>query len=197
MRIQIKIAHQIQRINLLQNQLVELGEIDRELFMKRPNQKTWSGAEVLKHMIIAQEAYESKIDETLEKLNPTKEDNEALSTHAIPSFLIKRFPPKEGKIRFKMKTTKQFKPMLDVDKLTEQNVDDLLSKMKDTLNQLSDWTEQTRKKDVRSIRFTSVIGPIVKFNVSEACEFILCHNERHFQQVFNTISSLNRKTAVS
>lgn len=190
MRVQIKPIHQIQRINSLLNQLEEFNNLDHKAFMKRPHAKAWSGAEVLKHMIMAHLAYASKLDKALAKSEALKEEVDVRSTRAIPSFLIKRFPPKEGKIRFKMKTTKSFKPVLDIGKLTEQEVAGIFSEMKDTLNQLSDWTEQTRKKDVLPIRFNSAIGPMVKFNASEACEFILCHNERHFQQVKNTIAAI-------
>ncbi|MDG1331814.1 MAG: hypothetical protein P8P74_05765 [Crocinitomicaceae bacterium] len=191
MRVQIKPTHQIQRINSLLNQLDELNKINPEAFMKRPHQKVWSGAEVLKHMIMAHAAYAAKIDGALGKLNSVKDEVEALPTRAIPSFLIKRFPPKEGEIRFKMKTTKSFKPVLEVDKLSKEHVQELLDKMKETLHQLSGWVEQTRKKDVLPVRFNSAIGAIVKFNASEACEFILCHNERHFQQVKNTIGEVD------
>lgn len=192
MRAQIKPTYQIQRINSLLNRLEEFNQLDSELFMKRPRQKAWCGAEVLKHMIVAHNAYANKINDALTKSKPVKEEIEVLSASAIPSFLIKRFPPKEGKIRFKMKTGKQFKPMLDVDKLTENQVEGIFSEMKATLNELSAWIEQTRKKDVLPVRFNSAVGPIVKFNVIEACEFILCHNERHFQQIENTLKAIGK-----
>ena len=193
MRVQIKPTHQIQRINSLVNQLEEFKNMNHKVFMKRPHEKAWSGAEVLKHMILGHTAYSDKVDDALAKSNSIKEEVDVLSTRSIPSFLIKRFPPKEGEIRFKMKTTKAFKPVLDVDQLTKEQVEGLFVEMKKTLNQLSDWAEQTRKKDVLPIRFNSAIGAIVKFNASEACEFILCHNERHFQQVKNTIASVKER----
>ena len=188
MRAQIKPTHQIQRINSLSNQLKELNQLSIEVFTKRPNEKAWSAAEVLKHMILGHEAYESKVEAALTRLNPINDEVEVLSTRAVPSFLIKRFPPQDGKIRFKMKTAKIFKPVLDNSKLSEGEVKNLLIEMEKTLHQLSSWVEQTRKKDVIPVRFNSAIGSLVKFNASEACEFILCHNERHFQQLKQTIS---------
>jgi hypothetical protein len=189
MRAQIKPTHQIQRINSLINQLKDLNELSTEAFTKRPHEKAWSGAEVLKHMIMAHEVYVKKVETALKKLKPVNDEVDVLSTRAIPSFLIKRFPPQDGKIRFKMKTTKTFKPVLDNSKLTDGDVKNLLSGMEKTLHQLESWVEQTRKKDVLPVRFNSAIGAVVKFNASEACEFILCHNERHFQQLRNTISN--------
>ena len=192
MRAQIKPTHQIQRINSLLNRLDEFNQLNTETFKIRPNFKTWSGAEVIKHMVIAHKAYEEKVESALAKLKATKEEVEVLSTRSVPSFLIKRFPPKDGKIRFKMKTSKIFKPLLDNSKLSNGEVKTLLIEMEKTLHQLSSWVEQTRKKDVLPVRFNSAIGPVVKFNASEACEFILCHNERHFQQLKNTISTASK-----
>lgn len=190
MRVTIKPVYQIQRINNLQNQLAALREVDSNLLKKRPHEKAWCIAEVIEHMIVAQSVYAQKLDETLANLTNAKEDVEAVRTRAVPSLLIKRFPPIEGEIRFKMKTAKQFKPMLDIDKLTTDNMIEMIEKMEKSLNQLLAWIELTRKKEVQSIRFNSAIGAIVKFNASEACEFILCHNERHFQQISNTLKQV-------
>jgi hypothetical protein len=197
MRAKVKPAHQIQRINLLQNKLASLKELEHLKLIKRPSQKAWCCVEVLKHMIVAQKAYEIKIDKALIKSKGITDEIEDLSTHAIPSFLIKRFPPIDGEIRLKMKTSKQFKPMLDVEALTSKDIDSIVKEMENALAQLENWVEQTRKKDVRGIRFNSAIGALVRFNASEACEFILCHNERHFQQVLNTVNSIKAEIKAS
>ncbi len=197
MRVKIKPTHQIQRINLLQNQLNEIRVIDFKLLIKRSREKSWCAAEVVKHMLVAHSAYTTKIDQALLKLKTVDEQVEVLFASAVSSFLIKRFPPIEGKIRFKMKTSKQFKPMLEVKNLTQENVNDILDEMEKSLSQLMDWVGETRKKNVRAVRFNSAIGPLVRFNVSEASEFILCHNERHFQQVFNTLSAIKGETSAS
>lgn len=190
MRVQIKPTHQIQRINLLKNQLTDIRQLDYQLLMRRPREESWCCAEVLKHMFIAQVVYADKMNQALSKLKRVNEEVEVISSSLIPSYLIKRFPPIEGKIRFKMKTSKQFKPVLDIQKLTPEKTNEILDEMEQALNQLMSWIEETRNKDVQSIRFNSAIGPIVRFNVSEACEFILCHNERHFQQISNTLAAL-------
>ena len=190
MRVQIKPTHQIQRINLLQNQLTEISKLDYQLLMKRPRQESWCCAEVLKHMFVAQLAYSTKIDQALSKLKKVEEEVEVLSSSLIPSYLIKRFPPIEGEIKFKMKTSKQFKPMLDLASLTQLNIIEIVDEMNESLTELKKWVEETRKKEVKPVRFNSAIGPVVRFNVSEACEFILCHNERHFQQITNTLTLL-------
>lgn len=197
MRVQIKPTHQIRRINLLQNQLTEISKLDHRLLAKRPRQESWCCTEILKHMFVAQLTYAKKIDLALPKLRAVEEEVEVLSSSLIPSYLIKRFPPVEGKIKFKMKTTKQFKPMLENTNLNQLSINEIVDEMNDSLIQLKGWVEDTRKKDVKTVRFNSAIGPVVRFNVSEACEFIICHNERHFQQLYNTLSALKGETSPS
>ena len=191
MRVQIKPTQQIQRVNNLKNRLEALKGKDATLFSIRPNENAWCGAEVLKHMIVAQEIYVDKINGALSKLKSIETEVESLRTKRIPSFLIKRFPPIDGEIRFKMKTSKQFKPMLEPDQLDTHHINGLISEMDNSLDQLIAWIERTRFLDVLPLRFNSAVGPIVRFNVSEACEFILCHNERHFHQLERTLKAIN------
>ena len=90
-----------------------------------------------------------------------------------------------------MKTMSVFQPVMNVDQLKEKEVKAILDSFEARLNQINDWVLKYPEKDVSSIKFTSAIGALVKFNVAEACEFIICHNERHMQQINNTLEKLN------
>ncbi len=147
MRVKIKPTHQIQRINILRNQLAEIITMDNSLIMKRPHDKAWCCVEVIKHMVVSQLAYEVKIDKALLQSEQVSDEIDYLPTRAIPSFLIKRFPPVEGEIRLKMKTLKQFNPTLNVEKMTSQDVDVIVREMNNSLSQLENWVDQTRKKN--------------------------------------------------
>ncbi len=187
-RIHIKSAQQIERINKLINQLSDLNSTTNSPWMQRPHEKAWSAIEVVKHIVIAHTVYVHKIDTALAKLQPQDAVLEDIKSTLIPSMLIKRFPPKQGRIRFKMKTMKQFEPMLDMATFDPINIPTLLNDLKDVLNQLKTWIKTYRPLNVKSVRFNSAVGPTVRFNVAEACEFILCHNERHFQQIKNALA---------
>lgn len=186
MRVIIKPEFQIQRINTLSAKLEELKSLPFVQLITRPNATSWSPVEVLLHMVVAHNAYQEKVTPLLQKATHGTGLNE-LKTSAIPSFLIKRFPPKEGIIRFKMKTMKKFNPMLDSETLDESELSELFVEMEHILNELKDWVNTYRTKNVSMKKFNSAIGATVRFNVPEACEFILCHNERHFQQITNAL----------
>ena len=177
----IKPAFQIQRVNELENKLAQFREASLEQLIQRPNPKSWSPIEVAKHMVIGHEAYRNKIDKALQD-NSTSPIQSEFKASAMPSFQIKRFPPKDGQIRFKMKTMKTFKPVFDPSELSKEESDAILSELENALKELKAWVETYRTKGISLKKFNSAISAMVRFNVPEACEFILCHNERHFLQ---------------
>jgi hypothetical protein len=189
MRTHIKPAFQIQRINELENRLNQLNALSLEQLTRRPNAKSWSAIEVMKHMVLGHNAYQSKIDAALALKPTTSEIPSEFRASAIPSFLIKRFPPKEGKIKFKMKTSKMFKPVMDVEQLSHSQIKTVLTELQDSLEELKTWVKAYRTMPVTNKKFNSAIGATVRFSIPEACEFILCHNERHFLQLERAIVS--------
>jgi hypothetical protein len=190
MRVRIHPEQQIQRINQLIKQLEDFKKETVEVMKKRPNESSWSAIEVIKHMSLGQDAYREKIETAFKNQGGKIGKVEALVTGQIPSFLIKRFPPKANKIRFKMKTMKQFKPLLNHDEI---NVDNLRNELMDCLIELKSWINSYRNKPISLKKFNSAIGFTVRFNIPEACEFILCHNERHFLQAQNTLKKAGKK----
>jgi hypothetical protein len=52
-----------------------------------------------------------------------------------------------------------------------------------SLDHLKECAIQSRTKNCSRVKFSSAIGPIIRFNVPEAIEFILRHNERHLFQI--------------
>ncbi|GAB5417823.1 MAG: hypothetical protein Crog4KO_24290 [Crocinitomicaceae bacterium] len=187
----IKPTFQIQRINALENRLKSIQELNSEKLMHRPKEKSWSAIEVAKHMVIGHNAYTGKVKSALEWQSKTTEVPSEFQASSIPSFLIKRFPPQAGKIKFKMKTTKKFKPVLDLESIDASQLNAILEELDDVLKELKSWVEVYRGQPVSMKKFNSALGPIVRFNIPEACEFILCHNERHFLQMERAIESAN------
>lgn len=184
MRVKISPEQQIQRINELQNSLEVIKEYPVKELTTKKDSKTWSVLEVIKHMSVAQKAYQGKIKRAFEATSDSVKDDKKYKTSAISSFLIKRFPPQEQQIRFKMKTSKQFEPKLD-GKTNE--VSSTIQELELGLEELKSWVNKYRDSAISLKKFNSAIGPVVRFNIPQACEFILCHNERHFFQIKNIL----------
>lgn len=184
----IKVEDQLKRLDALRLK-AEAFKTAGDTMLKRPEEKKWSGIEVVKHMYIAYAAYIPKIEGALSKL-PESEKVEKIVARAIPSFLINRFPPNDGKIRFKMKTFGKFKPLVNPNSLSEEEAQRIYEQFSESLNKLTEWTHAYRTKDVKAVRFNSAAGASVRFNVAEAVEFIIAHNERHCQQIENTLKKV-------
>ncbi len=45
----------------------------------------------------------------------------------------------------------------------------------------------SRNKDLRSFKVTTALGPILRFYLGDALDFILAHNERHVVQIGNLL----------
>ncbi|MCB9225098.1 MAG: hypothetical protein R2780_01430 [Crocinitomicaceae bacterium] len=190
-RVILRVQDQLQRINLLSEEIDKIKLIETSILRNRPDEKTWSVIEVVEHMVLAHKPYQSKLDDTLHQLPTATQPIDEIKSKAIPSFLIKRFPPVKGKIKFKMKTMKQFTPLLSVESLDEGEINQIFDQFQNSLVHLNKVIKAYRGKKVKNIRFNSAIGASVKFNVAEACEFIICHNERHLHQIKNILKKVN------
>ena len=163
---------------------------DNSVLSKRPRPKSWCVLEVIEHMNIAHKVYEAKIDLALSNLSNSTNESSQIRAAAIPSFLIKRFPPKEGKIKMKMKTFDKFKPVFNPENISESEIKSIFDRFEAGINHINFALQKYPQKNVTEIKFPSAIGSLVKFNVAEACEFVICHNERHVQQIINTLKKV-------
>ncbi|TNE54036.1 MAG: hypothetical protein EP338_09095 [Bacteroidetes bacterium] len=174
---------QIQRINRLLQQLEDTAARDAEVLKSRAKKDSWSPLEIMKHMSVAHQAYQEKIRTQLSMKTGLGALKSEFRAAGIPSFLIRRFPPIEGKIKLKMKTMKQFEPQLHLSEMNETELREVVQELKDCLEELKSWVHTYRTETISLSKFNSAIGAVVRFNIPEACEFILCHNERHFFQL--------------
>lgn len=186
----IQSDNQLERIKRLQARLSEMSNLDHPLLTTRPKTKKWSAVEVVQHMVLAHKVYAPKINKVLDSASKSEIDK-TYRTSFIPSYLIKSFPPKDGKVKSKMKTFKRFVPVIE--NLQNVKVEDEINALRTCLDELSSWVEKYIHQDTAGIKFNSAIGAIVRFNVPEACEFILGHNERHFHQIEEAIRILKNK----
>jgi len=183
----IKSNEQLDRIQAMREKCDYFKNQDFSDLTKSTKAKSWSAIEAFEHMVIAHKAYEDKIDNCLKELQSSTVDINEITARSIPSYLIKRFPPKEGKIKFKMKTFKRFQPIFNIDDISQEQIELTFSNFEKSLEHLESAVKSYPSKKVESIRFNSAIGATVKFNIAEACEFVICHNERHLLQAENAL----------
>lgn len=186
----IEVESLVSRNKKLAKTIESLRSENHEFLSKRPKPKSWCTLEVIEHMNIAHKAYESKIDLALSHLTDSESKSTQITASRIPSYLIKRFPPKDGKVKMKMKTFKKFKPVFNPNEITESETNSIFDRFQASIEHINSALKKYPSKKVEEIKFPSAIGSIVKFNVAEACEFVICHNERHVQQIINTLKKV-------
>lgn len=189
-RIHIHPELQLQRIQDLRQRFEVVAQLPSETLLRQPAPKKWSPGEIVEHMVEAHKLYIPKLDTALNAAAPT-ERWEALKAGRMASFLFKGFAPKDGKVRYKMKTQQVFEPKQLPQVADAATLDKVFEAFRVSLDHLAQSARSSAEKDVAPHRFNSAIGPVVRFNAAEAVEFILRHNERHFFQLDQTLKALD------
>lgn len=179
---------QLQRIAHMRQLSATWREMPDELMLRAPAEGRWSAAETVEHMVEAHRLYIPKIDGALAQLPAGSWEH--LNAGRLASFLNRGFLPKDGKLRYKMKTQEVFKPKRLVASAKPETWSEVLAAFAASLDHLEMSVKAARQKQVRHLRFNSAIGPVVRFNVAEAIEFILRHNERHLFQIDQTLAAV-------
>lgn len=100
-------------------------------------------------------------------------------------------PQKDGKIKWKMKTSGIFKPKRYSVEMSSASMENIFDDFERGLDRIKEVITEARVRDVKKVRFNSALGPIVRFNLVEACAFMLNHNARHFEQIYRTKPSID------
>ena len=184
--------NQIQRVNLLVNKIKKIQSLDAEILTTKPDAKTWSVVEVVGHMNIAYAMYREKIDHTLATVSEKEEDQEAFKAGFMSKLVINLIKPQNEQRKWKMKTIKKFQPQALKNDISPEEINQAFKTLLDHKAHLKSSIIQSRTKKVEQLKFTSAIGPVVKFHLPECFEFVLSHAERHVLQakeLVNTIST--------
>ncbi len=182
-RVRISSEDQMARINRIASRLKEIEIRSPKELVERPSENKWSAAEVIEHMYIAYSLYTDKLNTSLKEAESSEKAWGELSARRWVSLLLNNFRPKNGILKMKMKTQKMFEPKLMPSKQNEESLNKVFAQMYGSLDHLRQCAVDSRTLKIKCIRFSSAIGPIIRFNVSEAIEFILRHNERHMYQI--------------
>jgi hypothetical protein len=188
-RVRISPEDQMARINRIVLRLKEIETLSPKELVKRPAKNKWSVAEVIEHMYKAYSLYADKLNSSLKEAASSEEAWDELNARSWVSLLLKNFRPKKGLLKMKMKTQKVFEPKLMSSKQNVESLITVFTQVDGSLEHLRQCAVDSRTRQIESIRFSSAIGPIIRFNVSEAIEFILRHNERHMFQIERMLDS--------
>ncbi|WP_350286643.1 hypothetical protein [uncultured Croceitalea sp.] len=180
--------HQIQRLNSILNKVAPLQQRSAESLTTAPP-KSWNVLEVLAHLSIALKTYDAKIEKALDEVKDATTGSWSFKARVWPRFVIEGQRPKDKKRPFKIKTLKRFEPILPSEDFSKATVDLVFKEFLTSYGNLKSVITESRTKQMRHPTFSSAIGPIVKFYLPEAFEFLICHAERHMLQIDEILAS--------
>lgn len=182
-KVKVSAENQTQRLNHTIKRVQELQSLDFQTLSTRPDSKSWSIIEVIGHMNSAYLLYEDRIDECLAVLPEKEHPEDSFLAGRNSSLFIKLIAPQGNKRPMKMKTMKKFEPVFSGDQLNPNSIKAVFNQFFLYQDHLKDAIKQSRSKDLKKAKVVSAIGPLVKFYLPEAFEFLISHQERHLVQI--------------
>ncbi|MEM6378639.1 MAG: hypothetical protein AAF705_10505 [Bacteroidota bacterium] len=175
--------NQIQRTNQIIQAVKNIQTLDFATLIKRPSPQQWSIIEVIGHMNAAYFLYESRIDQKLQVLPTVDETDDQFQVGRKTAFFINAITPQGTKRPMKMKTMKRFEPFFDLEEVDANKIEEIFKTFYNYKQHLKKSIQAARTKNVKHSKINSALGPIVKFYLPEAFEFLIGHDERHLVQI--------------
>ncbi len=158
----------------------ELIDLPKDKLTIKPSAEEWSILECIDHMNKATELYIDQIEEKIDHLRPSRKE-QFKKTWLANKFTKMLAPTEQGEIKSKMKTLAGFVPHSNPDTT-------VVGRFLNNCDRIEKILKKANNNDLRSFKVTTALGPILKFYIGDALDFILTHNQRHVIQVKNTLS---------
>ncbi len=181
--LQVTSEDQIQRLNNVFSKVQQLQELDLKALKEPPSDKSWSIIEVIQHLNIAYAIYRPKLIAYLKEAEDNERGASGFKVRPWQKMMITMQRPKGSVRKWKMKTLKRFEPVLDTTTLNEYRTKEIFTRFFEAHQHLKRCILDSRSKNIHQRTITSAIGPVVKFYLPEAFEFLICHLERHMVQI--------------
>jgi len=191
---------QLLRINQIVAEVKHWERLDRETLCFKPEPGKWSVLEITGHMNSAYRLYESRMDQLLPTLPDRPEGYTRFPARWLQRKLILSFRPQNGERKYKMATSGKFLPEVKAEGARPEDIRSVFDQFFRYQEHLKQTILRSREKDVSRKKINSAIGPVVRFYLPEAFDFLISHEERHLQQgreVLEENQSLPAQTGLS
>jgi hypothetical protein len=180
---------QLRRIDSLVEQFSEWEELAPAILAQPPRLNAWSVLQIVDHLHIVYDLYRPRIQQLLDALPRTHEPVGCFYPGWLARLSIaSQRPTEHDERRWKMKTLTRFEPAESTETSTEP--DTAFRALFADLEHLAGAVKAARYREVRRRKIVSGVGPLVKFYLPEAFEFLLAHTERHAVQIRETLVRL-------
>lgn len=163
----------------------ELHRLPPELLSTPPAPGKWSVAEILAHLNIYAEYYLPAIEKKLQTAR--KLPDPIFKPGWLGNYFTRMMKPMpDNTVPHKMKTFKNAIPPQDID--AEAALNSFLRHSDSLLNLL----KRSKRVNLNAIRIPISISKLVTLKLGDTFRFFIAHEQRHFLQIKNTLSQLNK-----
>ena len=180
---------QLRRLDTLAEQFAAWEELEPEVLTQSPGPGAWSILQIVDHLNIVYGIYRPRMQELLDTLPRTYEPQGCFYPGWLARLSItSQRPTEQDERKWKMKTLGRFEPTDPA--ATEIDAAAAFRTLFADLAHLAGAIKAARYREIRRRKLVSGLGPVVKFYLPEAFEFLLAHLERHAVQARETLFSL-------
>lgn len=156
--------------------------LEAEQLNAKPSEEQWSILQCIEHINLTNEQYIKAFRRAEEKATPSNRANTPYKMSWIGKFMSNAMRPKNGVIRYKMKTFDSLVPMNQKDPKARLVEHVVFEKFSQDCAELERLIKATEDYNWKSIRIQTFLGKWLKLKLGDAYAFVLAHTQRHVEQ---------------
>ncbi|MBA4251344.1 MAG: hypothetical protein C0425_06965 [Chlorobiaceae bacterium] len=171
-------------------ELENCNSIVREKFLfysekkinQRDDEKKWSIAENIAHLVIVNDSYLSQLEKTISNLSSDENSSGLEINKSFLGRIFLRINNPNSKMRYK--TPKIFIPAI------QRNDNSIIEKFLQSNEKLILLAEKFSFSNLSDVKVSSPLNSLIKFNIADIYLIINYHNERHLRQAKRVFEKL-------
>ncbi len=163
----------------LKSEVESFSHLSEEELNYKPGPDVWSALECIEHMNIADAHYLFQFEQKLKSGTPSS--GRPFKSGLLGNLFVKGIKPKEdGSIPNRMKTFQKLRP-------TVTALYDTTNRFLEDQDRMIHCLEKSRALELNKNKVPTFLGRLVPLNLGDAYRFVIAHNQRHIQQIKNTL----------
>ena len=153
---------------------------------KQPYERSWSAAQCLEHLNAYYRYYIPVFRGKIQNTRFTDPSDYFISSPLGRAVYRSVKLGKVKNVKRKLKSPKDYNPLVNASLSTENSVNEYLDHAKDFIQLL----KEVEKVDLRKTKVPLSLRPVVKLNLGDALLFMVYHNERHIYQAKRALEAI-------
>ncbi len=156
--------------------------LEAEELNAKPSKTSWSILQCIEHINLTNHLYLKAFRRRIEGATDFTHADDKAKLSSLGKIMIKAMKPKEGKIRWKMKTFSFLKPLNERDESARLLERVVFEKFNEDMDELESMLDDIAKLPWRKTKIKSALGKALKLRLGDAAAFLIAHSERHILQ---------------